>query len=362
MERKLDISAISFDDMLGEGLQTEEDTSLEDGSAKGEEDNADDDSAQTELEDLTGSEKGTEDDEPNTDNEEEEGEEGEGEGSLAIVNEIADTLGFQLEEEYEDSVGGLTDFVRDLSQQAAEDQLASFFEEYPDVKKHLDYVMSGGESSAFTEAHSPQTDFSALEIADGDTDTQRAVLGHYFQAKGHDGEFIQEMLDTIEDGGKLQSKALVARDELAGAQKTYREELVATQTAKFEQQKVETAEFWDNIANTIESESEFQGIAIPDRNKAKFFNYISKPVGKTGQTQRDIDFEASDIETKLAIDYLMYNGFELNDIIDKKARTKSTRSLRDRIVSNEQSVKNARKANKPKQFDVDSLDMTALLG
>ena len=361
MERKLDISAISFDDMLGEGLQSEVDVSLKGQSVQDENDNVDDDSTQTETEDFTESEESYENKELETDEETEE-EDLEEESSLAIVKEIADTLGFQLEEEYEDSVGGLTDFVRDLSQQAAEDQLASFFEEYPDVKKHLDYVMSGGESESFAQAYSPQTDFSAMEIAADDIATQRAVLGHYFQAKGHDGEFIQEMLDTIEDGGKLQNKALVARDELAGAQETYRQELVATQTAEFEKQQVETAAFWDDIANTIESESEFQGIAIPDRNKAKFFNYISKPVGKNGQTQRDIDFEASDIETKLAIDYLMYNGFELNDIIDKKARTKSTRSLRDRIVSNEENVKNARKARKPKQFDVDSLDMTALLG
>ena len=289
MERKLDISAISFDDMLGEGLQSEVDVSLKGQSVQDENDNVDDDSTQTETEDFTESEKSYENKELETDEETEE-EDLEEESSLAIVNEIADTL------------GGLTDFVRDLSQQAAEDQLASFFEEYPDVKKHLDYVMSGGESESFAQAYSPQTDFSAMEIAADDIATQRAVLGHYFQAKGHDGEFIQEMLDTIEDGGKLQNKALVARDELAGAQETYRQELVATQAAEFEQQQVETAAFWDDIANTIESESEFQGIAIPDRNKAKFFNYISKPVGKNGQTQRDIDFEASDIETKLAID------------------------------------------------------------
>jgi len=361
MERKLDISAISFDDMLGEGLQTETAAPLEEQPVQDEQNDVEEDVPQAETEDFTESDQDeinklkSEDEDEN----EEEVEEGE---TSDIVSEIAETLGFQLESEYEDSVDGLTDFVRDLSQQAAEDQLASFFEEYPDVKKHLDYVMSGGNSETFAQAYSPQTDFSSMEIQEDDVATQRAVLGHYFQAKGHKGEFIQEMLDTLEDGGKLHNKSHVAREELAEAQEYHRQELVSQQEVQFEQQQVEAAAFWDDIANTIESGDEFQGIKIPDRQKAKFFNYISKPVGKSGETQRDIDYQNSDIDTKLAIDYLMYNGFELDDIIDKKARTKSVRSLRDRIVSNEENVKNARKARRPKQFDVDNLDMGALLG
>ena len=65
------------------------------------------------------------------------------------------------------------------------------------------------------------------------------------------------------------------------------------------------------------------------------------------------------MDTKLAIDYLMYKGFNLEKIINKKAKTKQARSLRDKISKNEDSVKSARKASRTKKsFDVDDLDLS----
>ena len=65
------------------------------------------------------------------------------------------------------------------------------------------------------------------------------------------------------------------------------------------------------------------------------------------------------METKLAIDYLMYKGFDLEQVIDTKARTKNAKSLKDRIKKNEEKVKSARKAPKRKSdFDIEDLDLT----
>ena len=65
------------------------------------------------------------------------------------------------------------------------------------------------------------------------------------------------------------------------------------------------------------------------------------------------------MDVKLAIDYLMFKGFKLDEIISKKARTKSTRSLKDKIVKNEETIKSARKASRRnKKFDIDDLDLS----
>ena len=65
------------------------------------------------------------------------------------------------------------------------------------------------------------------------------------------------------------------------------------------------------------------------------------------------------MEVKLAIDYLMYKGFNLKNIINTKAKTKATKSLRERISSNEESVKSARKASRRSSasVDLDNLDL-----
>ena len=179
--------------------------------------------------------------------------------------------------------------------------------------------------------------------------------------KGHNEEFIQEMLEDYEDSGKMFGKAQLAKDALAQAQVQGRENMLETQRAQQEKAEQETTQFWNGVADVIESGKEFAGVSIPDRQKAKFFDYISDPVGKNGETQRDIDYTEAEMEVKLAIDYLMYSGFNLEDIIDTKARTKSARSLKGRIQSNEERVKSAKTASRQtKDFDSDNLDMTAL--
>lgn len=351
-DRKLDISAISFDDMLGDGLASVPDEPTQEPETQVEEEVIEE---ELELEE--------EESEESEDYEEDESEFSEedsaGEG---VIFEIANTLGFELSDEYEETVDGLTNFVRDMSQEAAEEQLNQLFEQYPEVQRHLDFLMSGGKSEDFVQAYSPQVDFNAIEIAEEDVNTQRAVLANYFQAKGHDDEFIGEMLETLEANGKLFDKSEFARNELAQYQEQHRQEIFQHQQAEFQRQMEESEQFWEDVADKIETGNEFAGIRIPDRQKSKFFEYISEPVGPNGETQRDLDYEQSDIDMKLAMDYLVFSGFKLDDIINTKARTKSVQSLRERIVNQEQQVKNARKAQRrSRSFDPDDLDINALL-
>ena len=357
---KLDLDSISLDNMLGDGLDSLpsiEDTAVEEES---QEDLAKDlPDIEEEKQEVEEREEDGEDFQVEENEDREESDENEDAGTVA--SEIAKTLGFELENEYADTVEGLTEFAKDLAQEVAEDQLGELFEQYPEVQKHLDYLMSGGDSNKFYEAYNPNSDYNNFTINEKDTNTQRAVLQQYFQIKGHDESFIQEMLDDYEDSGKLYSKADQAKGALAEAQSTQRERMLETQKQQQEQAAEENSQFWDNVADTIETGNEFAGVKIPDRQKSKFFEYISEPVGKGGETQRDIDYADAEIEIKLAIDYLMYNGFKLDNIIDTKAKTKSAQNLRTRIQSNQEKTKSAKRASRrTKDFDPDNLDMTAL--
>ena len=54
----------------------------------------------------------------------------------------------------------------------------------------------------------------------------------------------------------------------------------------------------------------------------------------------------------------MYKGFNLETIINTKAKTKSAKSLRDKISKNASSVKSARRASKQsKSMNYDELDL-----
>jgi len=358
---KLDFNAISFDDVIGDGapgLDVAEETTPQD--VEEVENELDDDAKDRGDEDYTDADEYPEE-EDSGQTVEDEYEEGE-EGDASIANQISDILGFEVENEYDDTVEGLTEYVRDMSQEVAENQIQELFEQFPEVQRHLDYVLAGGESDQFFQAHNPQNDFNNLNITEKDTMTQKAVLSQYFQHKGHDTNFINEMLEDYEDSGKLFDKAQIAKESLAQVQQHQREQMYEQQQAAFEEQEAQREQFWDGVANTLEEGREFAGISIPDRDKSNFFEYISAPADDSGRTQRDIDYSEADMDIKLAIDYLMYSGFNLEDIISTKAKTQSARNLRERIVSNQERVRNAKGQGRRKQtaFDPDNLDINAL--
>lgn len=367
-EQKLNIADITFDDFIGDGLSTieekdeapkdelendpdepeeeEEEEEIEDSSA-------DDDDDDEELQSKKYA-RNQDDDEDADDDDDEEG------GSVA--GSIAKAMGYELEKEYPDTEEGLLEFTKDIAQEIAEDQLNELFQQYPLIQKHLDFVMAGGDSEKFFQAYNPNLDYGQYEIDKGDTRTQKAFVSEYFKTKGHDEEFIKDMLEDYEDSGKLYDKAMIAQKQLAGLQAQERENLVAQQRQEQQAQAKQQEEFWEEVANTIDQGKEFAGIRIPEKEKSKFFDYISEPVDKSGKTRRDVDYANAELDVKLAIDYLMFKGMKLNEIISTKAKTESVKNLRDKIAKNEERVRNYGKVEKTSKdkFDPDKVDMKKL--
>jgi len=366
---KLDFSDITFDDFIGDGLETanpkedkaeniDNDEDLEDqdedidDTNNDDEDDADDDPAP-----RRSSKRGVFDD---SDDEEEN--DGEDNGEESITDSIAKALGYELEKDYADTEEGLAEFTKDVAKEIAEDQLQALFEQFPTVQKHLDYVLAGGDPDKFFQTYNPSLDYGQIEIDRDDSRTQKGFLTEYLREKGHDDDFIKDMIDDYEDSGKLYDRALNAQKHLAAGQAKEKEQIVARQRETQRQQQQQTEEFWESVATTIEQGKEFAGIKIPDREKAKFFDYISKPVDKQGRTKRDVDYASAEMDAKLALDYLMYKKLELSDIISTKVKSASAQNLRQKIQSNQERVKNFGKAEKGKikTFDPDQLDIKRL--
>jgi len=290
------------------------------------------------------------------------GDEQEGEDSEASIAEtIAKQLGYELENEYADTEEGLIEFTKDIAKEIAEDQLQSLFDQFPTVQKHLDFVLAGGDPDKFFEAYNPSLDYGNIEIDKSDSRTQKGFVVEYLRTKGHDDEFIKDMVEDYEDSGKLYDRAVNAQKQLANIQAKEREQIVERQKREQLEAKQKQEEFWEGVANTIQEGREFAGIRIPEKEKAKFFDYISEPVDKSGKTRRDMDYANSELDVKLAIDYLMYKKMNLQDIITTKVRTESAKSLRDKIQSNQEKLKNYGKSDKRiRKFDPEQLDMKKL--
>jgi hypothetical protein len=376
-EQKLNIADITFDDFIGDGLNTldekEETTKDELENEEESEEESDDSESESEPESKSSRKRTDEDDEDDEElqskkyaredqEDDDESDEEDSEESGSVAESIAKALGYDIENTYADTEEGLVEFTKDIAQNIAEDQLNELFQQFPLVQKHLDFVLAGGDSEKFFQAYNPNLDYSQYEIDQNDARTQKAFVSEYFKTKGHDEEFIKDMLEDYEDSGKLYDKAIVAQKQLATIQSKEREQIVEQQKRERQEQEKQQQEFWENVASTIDQGKEFAGIRIPEKEKAKFFDYISAPVDKSGRTRRDMDYANSELDVKLAIDYLMYKGMNLQDIITTKAKTESVKSLRDKIQRNEERVKNYGKIEKgkAKKFDPDQLDMKKL--
>lgn len=276
-----------------------------------------------------------------------------------VVSEVLSKLGYELDGEFADTADGLADMTKEVASKMADDRIDDVLAAFPLVKEHLQYVLAGGESNNFMQAYDPNLDYNTFELAEDDTRSQKSILSDYFTIKGHDKEFIQELLEDYSDSGKLHGKAEAARQALGKQQSEQRAQLVEQERQKSAEQRAQQEQFWGGVADTIKNSKEFAGLQVSEKEKGKFFNYLSQPVNNNGYTQRDIDHAEAEMETKLAIDYLMYKGFNLESIINKKAKTKQSKSLRAKISKNEEKVKNAKKASRTsKSFDIDDLDLS----
>jgi hypothetical protein len=351
---KIQLDDITFDDVIaGDGAST---VALDEIESPVEEVQEEVETPTNELEDIQEEEQ---EEQEQKEVEEEEVDSEESDGESTVVSEVLTKLGYELDGEYEDTSEGLADMTKDVASKMADDRIDEVLEAFPLVKKHLDYVLSGGQSENFMQAHDPNLDYNQIELAQDDIRSQKAILSDYFKQKGHDKDFIQEMLGDYEDSGKLHSKADQARQALGKVQAQQKEQMLSDQKGMVQKQQAEQQEFWNDVSNTIQESKEFKGLQVPEKEKSKFFNYLSKPVSNEGYTQRDVDHSEADMEVKLAIDYLMYKGFNLQDIIKTKAKTQATKSLRQKISKNEETVKSARKKSRvSKNIDLDNLDLS----
>jgi len=281
--------------------------------------------------------------------------------SATVVSGVLNRLGYEVDKEYDDTEEGLVELTKDVGAQLAQDHMKQLMDEFPLVRQHLEYVMSGGESSNFMTQFDPRADYAQIKVHEKDLPMQKMLVGNYFKMKGHDDAFIKDILEDYQDGGKLFGKAELAQKALVNAQRQERQTMLQQQQVQAQKQKQEQRKFWDGVYDTINTSSEFAGITVPERDKKKFFKYVSAPINQQGYTQRDLDHTNANMETKLAIDYLMFKGFKLNDIIKAKVGTTKAKDLKARITKHQEKVKSAKGPTRRNTgFDIEDLDLTVI--
>ena len=229
---------LSFDDMVQDGLEIDlknselaidddkedkisTDSELDiDAKVKVDEE---EESTEKEIEDTSDeSEESTEENEDGND-ESEESEQG------TVIGDVLKELGFETEEQYDDTPEGIAKMTKDVSSKLAEEHLEDVMEAYPLIKQHMDYVLAGGDSRQFMIANDPNQDYGSVEVKENDITMQKVLVSNYFKSKGHDEEFIRDMVEDYADSGKLYDKSVAAKKALTTIQEASRQDMLTTQ-------------------------------------------------------------------------------------------------------------------------------------
>ena len=248
----------------------------------------------------------------------------------SIINELQAKLGYELDGEFDESIDGLLDFTKATADKIAQEQMQNVFSAFPDVQEYLNYRANGGDPKQYFQTAAPERDFSAMEVSEGDVVTQKQIVGAYLEGQGFDQSEIKETLEDYEDAGILERHAKKALTRLQTKQAQDKKTLIERQQQEAQTQAQENERMWTEI-NGLVQQGSLKGLTVPERDKKRFFDWMASPIDQQGNSQRSVDRANLDQETLLALEYIVYKGFDLSKLIANNNTTQQARSLRSKL-------------------------------
>jgi len=248
----------------------------------------------------------------------------------SIINELQAKLGYELDGEFDESIDGLLDFTKATADKMAQEQMQNVFSAFPDVQEYLNYRANGGDPKQYFQTAAPERDFSAMEVSEGDVVTQKQIVGAYLEGQGFDQSEIKETLEDYEDAGILERHAKKALTRLQTKQAQDKKTLIERQQQEAQTQAQENERMWTEI-NGLVQQGSLKGLTVPERDKKRFFDWMASPIDQQGNSQRSVDRANLDQETLLALEYIVYKGFDLSKLIANNNTTQQARSLRSKL-------------------------------
>lgn len=240
-------------------------------------------------------------------------------------------LGYEIEGDFSEDYDGLANYTNAVGQQIANEQLEKIFAAMPDVQEYFNYRANNGDPIKYFEAQRAELDYTNLNIDDNVAVQKRVVIDALAQ-QGFADEDVTRMVESYEDAGILKDNASIYLNQLQRNQSTQKERLLAQQQEQAAQQRQEAEAYWNNVQQTINA-GNLKGMSIPTRQRGKFYEWMTNPVAESGATQRDIDRQNIDQETALAVEYLLYQGFDLKKLASNAASTQKVSSLKSKLTA-----------------------------
>lgn len=311
-----------------ESQETEEETDeIEDTQEELEDVAEEEDSEDTdekELEEILESDEDEEEEQTEVSDEEAE--------ELPLVESIRQSLGYDIEGDFEDTEEGIQLLVERATEKATESSVEQYFSKYPEVKELKDYIELGGDPNDFLQTKFPEVDYTKVELSEDESQQEKIVRQELSQVRGMSNEEINAEIEDYKNGGILENKAKRSLTALKNKQQSDKDNLIKSQAEEKEEYLKQVENHWKNVETTLKEKTELKGVKIPSKDKDSFFEYLSKPVSE-GKSQAMIKQEEADLETRLLIDYMFYKDLKFSDLITRAAKDHNAKTLRQKMTA-----------------------------
>jgi len=249
----------------------------------------------------------------------------------SVAEEVQEVTGLELDGDYEDSVEGISKMIMDAGEELANSQIENLMEEYPDVGQYLQFRANGGDPDEYRDTFFNSEGWSGVEIREDDATQQENIVRARLQEEGYDEEDIDETVEEYKSAGILESEARRSKKRLENLEQQQQEELLEKQEERAKERQREQQEFLNEVETTVQENTDFNGIGLPETKKDDFLEYLTEPVDDEGNTQYALDTMSAGVEDQIAMALMSFYGFDISDLIQREASSENAKSLRERL-------------------------------
>ena len=273
-------------------------------------------------------------------------------------NAIEQELGFTLldsegkPKSYSNSVEGSTELLKDVATNATVNAVTAFLNSNPELKDIYFHLANGGKLDDYTASN---IDYTAVDVTTLDRTGKLNYIKQSFEQQGVKN--VGSLIKTLEQSSdealtQAAADAIITLKQVSEDAKAQREREYQLNQQK-EAQALE--EYWNNV-NSVITNGKLKDINIPNAEKEDFFKYLAVPINSKGESQEMIDAEKESEEDRLLLSYLRFKKFNLNDLVNLKAKTNRLEQLRSRVgipnpkIENAQARTNGGQQGSPNSF------------
>lgn len=250
----------------------------------------------------------------------------------SAVNKIHQNLEYEFKDEagnvktYEDSDEGLLELASDIANAKAQEIQTRFINQNPVLAEVAKHLLSGKDLDSYKQ----EIDYSKVDKEKLSKDAKIKYIRDSYKVKGFSDERIDANIRRIEDGNQVDEELDFALEDLDKYQESNKAQRQADYDAAVQKEQQELEQYWDDVKNTVDK-GELRELTIPKEEKAKFFDYMTKPV-KNGLSQAQIDREKETTQDLLTLEFLRYKGYKLDTLVKGKANTARVKGLKNLIA------------------------------